>query len=81
MFNESIMTTNERICSVKATVIKVIFFVDDEVWNAGYEKVDAWGLWGCAAVVNCGSETKIEDRPSFHRFMQDGSRMSSLTLW
>jgi hypothetical protein len=51
MFNESIMTTNERICSVKATVIKVIFFVDDEVWNAGYEKVDAWGLWGCAAVV------------------------------
>jgi hypothetical protein len=39
-------------CIAKAPVTtKTIAFVGDEVWNAGYEKVDAWGLWGCAALV------------------------------
>jgi hypothetical protein len=52
MFNESIMTKNERMCNVNAGVtVKTIVFVGNEVWNAGYEKVDAWGLWGCAAFV------------------------------
>jgi hypothetical protein len=43
-----------------------------------------WMPRDCGVVLqllNCGLETKIEDRPSFHRFMQDGSHMSSLTLW
>jgi hypothetical protein len=43
-----------------------------------------WMPGDCGVVLqllNCGLETQIEDRPFFHRFMQDGSRMSSLTLW
>jgi hypothetical protein len=63
---------------------------DDEddffLWMTRCEMRDTkrWMPGDCGVVLhllNCGLETQIEDRPSFHRFMQDGSRMSSLTLW